>query len=296
MFTKILIATDLSAASHAVVQCATGLRSLGAKECLLLQCMNSREPAAPGMALATVVVEQALLDQKALLEKSGLRVSTEVVPGMAHIEINRIARERGMSLIVVGSHGHTLLNDMPLGGVSAAVLHQAVTPVLLVRVRQTADGTVVCAGGETCDFMRNILFPTDFSESARHAFETVKHLAASGAGEATLFHVQDKSRIDPHLKHRLDEFNETDRQRLTEMKDLLAKSGATKVGLDIRLGHPGQEILRESESRQATLVVMGSQGRGFFGELFLGSVSHYVARRSQVPVLLIPPPSAPETR
>jgi nucleotide-binding universal stress UspA family protein len=35
-------------------------------------------------------------------------------------------------------------------------------------------------------------------------------------------------------------------------------------------------------------VVMGSQGRGFLAEVFLGSVSHQVVRRSPVPVLLVP--------
>jgi len=34
--------------------------------------------------------------------------------------------------------------------------------------------------------------------------------------------------------------------------------------------------------------VMGSQGRGFIGEVFLGSVSHQVVRRAPVPVLLVP--------
>ena len=36
------------------------------------------------------------------------------------------------------------------------------------------------------------------------------------------------------------------------------------------------------------LVVMGSQGHGFIKELFLGSVSHGVARLSDASVLLVP--------
>ena len=44
------------------------------------------------------------------------------------------------------------------------------------------------------------------------------------------------------------------------------------------------DLSRESVS----LTVMGSQGRGHLGELFLGSVSHNVARHAPVPVLLIP--------
>lgn len=136
MFSKILIATDLSAASHAVVQCATGLRSLGARECYLLQCMNLSEAASMAAAQAKDVLEQGLLDQKAVLEKSGLKVQTEVVPGFAHVEINRVARERNCSLIVVGSHGHTLLGEMLLGGVSHNVARRSPAPVLLIPAKR----------------------------------------------------------------------------------------------------------------------------------------------------------------
>ncbi len=288
MFSKILIATDLSAASHAVVQCAAGLRSLGATDCLLLQCLNVRKPYAPGVDQATGVIGRTLLDQKAVLEQSGLRVKAEVVPGFAQTEINRVAREHEASLIVIGSHGHTLLGEVLLGGVASAVLHHADRPVLLVRVERRCEDGAMCVLGNACDFTRSILFPTDFSETANHAFQTVKRLCASGAGEVSLFHVQDKERIEPHLKDRLDEFNKIDAERLAAMQHALAQSGKAKVNVSIRLGHPGQEILREIEFRNATVVVMGSQGRGFVDEIFLGSVSHYVARRSSVPVLLIP--------
>jgi nucleotide-binding universal stress UspA family protein len=36
------------------------------------------------------------------------------------------------------------------------------------------------------------------------------------------------------------------------------------------------------------MVVMGTQGRGHIGEMFLGSVSNKVVRYSPVPVLLVP--------
>ena len=288
MFKKILIATDLSAASQAVVQCATGLRSLGVEECLLLQCMNMREPAAFGAELASCVVEKTLLDQKTVLENSGFRVQTEVAPGYAQVEINRVARERGAALIVIGSHGRTLLGEVLLGGVADAVLHQAATPVLLVRVARGADARVLCAMGATCDFTRRVLFATDFSENAADAFETVKDLVASGAEAVSLLHIQDRDRIEPHLIDRLDEFNRRDRERLEALQTTLASAGAARVDVQIRLGHPGREILKEVDLGGATLVVMGTQGRSALDEMLLGSVSHYVARRSKAPVLLVP--------
>jgi nucleotide-binding universal stress UspA family protein len=36
---------------------------------------------------------------------------------------------------------------------------------------------------------------------------------------------------------------------------------------------------------------MGTQGRGFLRELFVGSVSQFIARKSVVPVFLVPLPS-----
>jgi nucleotide-binding universal stress UspA family protein len=288
MFSKILVATDLSAASHTVVQCAAGLRSLGAKDCLLLQCMNLGKDVSAGMDQAKNVLEQSLLDQKAVLEKSGLRVQMEVVPGFAQVEINRIAKERRCSLVVVGSHGHSLVGEVMLGGVASAVIHQAVMPVLIIRVEWKAETGQVGVKGEMCDLTRHLLFPTDFSDNADLAFRYVKHLAASGAREVTMLHVQDKERIDPHLMHRLGEFNRIDHERMEAMEAELSRAGPVKVHKDICFGHPVREILQRTGMKNFSLVVMGSQGRGFISELFLGSVSHAVARHSEAPVLLIP--------
>ena len=287
-YSKILIATDLSPASHAVVRCAAGLRSLGARECLLLQCLNLRHPSAPGVARTKLTMEQGLADEKALLEKSGLRVKAEVVPGFAQVEINRLAVERRCSLVVVGSHGQTLLSEMLLGGVASAVIHHAVKPVLVIRLEPKEDGAVVCVGGETCDFTRHVLFATDFSDNASDAFRALRSIVTGGTTAVTLCHVQDKARIDPHLMHRLEEFNKIDGERLSKMKEALAKLGATQINIAIRFGHPEQVIVEEIAKRKATLVVMGTQGRGFLGEACLGSVSHHVARASPAPVLLIP--------
>jgi len=46
-------------------------------------------------------------------------------------------------------------------------------------------------------------------------------------------------------------------------------------------------VLNESKNGYS-LIVLGSQGRGFFNEIFIGSVSHQVARQSDVSVLLVP--------
>ena len=50
-------------------------------------------------------------------------------------------------------------------------------------------------------------------------------------------------------------------------------------------------ILEALKNRDISLIVMGTQGRGFIQKIFLGSVAHNVCRLAPCPVLLIPPAS-----
>ena len=70
----------------------------------------------------------------------------------------------------------------------------------------------------------------------------------------------------------------------------LCAPGPAGVRCDITNGSPVNEILKKAREDAASLIVMGSQGRGYISELFLGSVSHNVARHAGMPVLLVPSP------
>ena len=50
-----------------------------------------------------------------------------------------------------------------------------------------------------------------------------------------------------------------------------------------------REVLREAEQMPATLVVMGTHGRGGFERLMLGSVTEKVLRKARCPILTVPP-------
>jgi nucleotide-binding universal stress UspA family protein len=72
------------------------------------------------------------------------------------------------------------------------------------------------------------------------------------------------------------------------MRDSLKKKGNSIIDIELAYGAPYSEIMRIIKEKDVSLVIMGSQGRGFIEELFLGSVSHNVARNSDASVLLIP--------
>lgn len=288
MFSHIVVATDLSPASFAIVGCLGGLRPFGTKHCLLLLCLNVQEAASTALSHTTAPLETILNRQREILEKQGFEVETRILPGLAKRDINRVAAEENSSLIVVGSQGHSMLGEALLGGVAYAVIHSARKPVLLMPLEMKVGGDSAGVQPDRCDFSEHVLLPTDFSENADLAFTFVEKLAGDGVRRITLLHVQDRARITPHLAHRLEEFDAIDRGRLVEMRTRLRKNSNTEVDIEVCYGSPFEEITRLIRERNVHLVVMGSQGRGFVEEVFLGSVSHQVARHAGAPVLLIP--------
>lgn len=289
MFTSVLVATDLSDASDHILACVSPLHALGAERALLVYCLGIRHLVEMQHLLAPMV-EPKLRAQKAILEKAGFRVTVEITPGLPQHEINRVADERDCSLIVVGTHGQTMSGEIHLGGVASEIIHNIRKPILLVRLKITiAQDRQVCEAICT-NMMDHVLFPTDFSDNAEYAFRTVRELAGHGVKRITLMHVQDSARIGKHLEHRLAEFNEIDRERLDRLKAELTGRGSADVRCEITYGSPVTEILKRAGADGTSLIVMGSQGRGYIGDLFLGSVSHNVARHAGVPVLLVPLP------
>lgn len=288
MFSKALFATDLSPASDAVLEYLKLLQPLGCREVVLAYVIYVKHT----VGLAEVMQDEAapgLEAQKKTLEAEGFRVSVETPVGVPGPTITRLAVERGCSLIVVGSHGHSMASDIALGSVATDVVHRSELPVLVVRLKILEEEGKICCRVLTSDVLGHVLYATDFSDNAERAFQYVEKLVQSGCRMVTLLHVQDIRRISPHLEHKLEEFNAIDQARLERLKERLHDLGAEEVNTEIPYGHPAKEILHKAEDQCFSIIVMGTHGRGFIADLFIGSVSHNVVRYSPVPVLLIPP-------
>jgi nucleotide-binding universal stress UspA family protein len=62
----------------------------------------------------------------------------------------------------------------------------------------------------------------------------------------------------------------------------------------VRVGHPVEEILLASDQEKCDMIILGSHGKGFLKQTFLGSVSRSVLDRTRKPVLIIPLPPESE--
>jgi len=139
-----------------------------------------------------------------------------------------------------------------------------------------------------------ILYPTDFSDVAAKALTYIKLLKDSGAKEVVVLHVIDERGIEAVRRH-LDPnaFEALKKNRKEEIEKLFKETAEelTRAGFKVKLrletGMPVREILRVETEEDVSAVVIGSHGMSNLQEIFLGSVSEKVIRKSKMPVFVI---------
>jgi nucleotide-binding universal stress UspA family protein len=287
MFERLLVTTDLSEASENMLKCLGPLRRVGAREATLLHVMDVRDVGGLYISLLKLI-DPRLAHLRAVMSEQGFETRVETPLGKPSREINRFAAAGGYSVIVAGTHGESLAKDVLLGSVVHGLLQEARKPVLLIPFNvlgktEEERCQVLCG-----DFFRHVLFATDFSETADRAFSYLRHIVESTKAQTTLYHAQDKARIEPHLKDKLEEFNRVDMERLERLEKDLAAAGAQKVHRVIEYGRPAKLLVDKANSGAFSLLVMGNQGRGYLAEAFLGRVAHHLVHHAAIPVLLVP--------
>jgi len=281
LWEKTLIATDLSAASNEVVECVAKEGGDFTKTAKLVHII-SVETAGGLDEVLEKADRPAMEKQVAMLKKAGIEAAYTFAYGIPSVEINRLIAEEKYQFLVLGSHSKSIVEEMLLGSVADSIISNLTVPALVIK----------CKGGRphACPlvFSGKILFPTDFSENAKAAFEALTSLAGNYNPTVTLYHVQNKDIIPPHLDYKIEEFNRIDAERLNKLKEILLKAGARSVKVKIETGHAKQAITDEINGGNYNLVVMGTQGRGWIEEVFMGDVAHAVIRKSNTSLLLVP--------
>ena len=138
--------------------------------------------------------------------------------------------------------------------------------------------------------LRQILFPTDFSEPSRKAWPHAAALAEKSGAQIHMLYVRAPYTDNPaHLEqHFLDVQNyETSvRDQLEQVSQSLTSGERVKTHT-VRNLSPGAGILDFIAQHRIDLTVMGTHGRSALVEFFLGSVAERVVRHAPCPVLTV---------
>ena len=150
--TRILAPTDFSKYSGFALEWAAYLAQCMKADLLLLHVLTEEE----GKIFEEVIGEGAVVQiprgirqnvveerQKRLTDqyemvvsreiKAALKVEQTVKIGVPFLEIVRVAKERDVDLIVLGTHGRTGLSHALIGSVAEKVVHHAHCPVLSIK-------------------------------------------------------------------------------------------------------------------------------------------------------------------
>jgi len=125
--------------------------------------------------------------------------------------------------------------------------------------------------------VRRVLYPTDQSASAAHAYSTAVGLAAALGAELHVIHV-----ALPDIE---------DIRGTVEESELTPEAPPTglRVIRSVRRGDSAApEIITYCQEHDIDVVVMGTRGRSGVGRLLLGSVAERVVREAPCPVLTVP--------
>jgi len=143
MFKKILYPTDFSDVSKKAIDYIKQLKEGGSETVIVLHVIDQRGMRAIERYASanSVEIEQRIMDDTKQelkiiedeLKKSGFKVKTMIQRGVPLLEILKAEEEEDISVMVIGSHGKTNLEEIFLGSVSEKVARRCKSPVLIIK-------------------------------------------------------------------------------------------------------------------------------------------------------------------
>lgn len=202
-------------------------------------------------------------------------VSSRIVagePGTQLVELSSGARQ-----VVVGHRGHGTFTARLLGSVAETVAAHAHSPAVIVRTgsRHTRPSPAPVVVGVDGSVTGAAALAFAFEEADLRAVPV--HAVHAYHLEWLPAHAEE---LDPVR------FQEAEQQRLRQwVQPVWDKYPQLTVEHLLRYGHPAA-CLTEA-ARDASLLVVGSRGRGGFTGMLLGSVSQQVVRHHEGPVVVV---------
>lgn len=296
---KVLVATDFSTTAGAAVAWAAEVAKPHGATVRLVHALTLPTPV-PGYVLADGTefgqelraAAQARLDQAAdELVAGDTPVETDLRLGIPSQAILAAAGEWKPDLLVIGTRGLTGLAHLLLGSTAERVVQRATCPVLAIHPDDADRHRPI----------KTVLVPTDFSEDADRALDTVLHLFPAPQGTIKLvlvhaYHLPVEYTAYgpiPTSVHYLEDVAGEAAARLKEVAKGYEREGLT-VEAVTREGFAPDVIVQEAEAHGADLIAMGTHGRSGLAHLLLGSTAQRVVQKAPCPVMTMRRPKEAE--
>ena len=139
--------------------------------------------------------------------------------------------------------------------------------------------------------MKNILVPTDLSESSVVAMDYARPLAAHYRAQIYIIHVMtDEPPIACSININLDKHTRTTSNSSNpEIEQFFSEQikQDKNIVCIIRCGEASKEILKFAEEEQIDLIVLSTHGRTGLSNILMGSVAEKVVRYATISVVTV---------
>ncbi|MSQ61597.1 MAG: universal stress protein [Dehalococcoidia bacterium] len=200
-------------------------------------------------------------------------------------EIVGAAKERNVSLIVLGTHGRSGLSRALLGSTAMSVVRDSHVPCMLIPPgRPLRDLKLTRA-----------LLPIDGSELSAQALPLAIELANAGVQIEVLRVVPPSATMVPFAVPGAEGYLPVNLiEDLTaaaeeDVRSTIAKLPKGRASGTTLLGSPSLAIIEQAANKKVDVIVMTTHARSGLGRAFLGSVADRVVRTAKIPVIVIRP-------
>jgi len=228
-------------------------------------------------AAAARIEKQHLEPLAERAREAGLHCEVVVRPGLPADEILAYTREREIDRIVMGTHSPGPISKLLVGSVAEAVLRTASSPAYIIgpdvvdgRYRNFATRTILCA--------------VSLQETSTVVAAFAAELAAQHGARLILQHV-----IAPRNARSFSPAVHSMNWKRACLRWFLPSCGPGR-GSDHRGSRdPTEELLYQSQTQQADLIVVGAQGASAFAAITRHGVVYKTVAHTHCPVITLSP-------
>ena len=230
---------------------------------------------------------QMLEEVKSSCQKQSIsKVHVDVLKGHAASVLLDYARQSGSGMIVTGTKGHGVLNEMLVGSVTSSLVSLSQVPVLVVK-DQSAPAK-----------LQKILVAYDGSHFAKAALDQAVDISKRTGAKLLAVKVNDP--LDflsvyswtefgsaTRLKEQLETMDKSDRQLMDDAKSVGKLKG---IAIDTEFlsgANIADVLIRHAKDTDTDMIVAGTLGHDLLGGLLLGSVTRNLVSLSKIPVLVV---------
>ncbi len=223
----------------------------------------------------------------AILPKDLLETETAVSIiriGKPFLEIIKLAKEKDVDIIMIGTHGRAGVGRVVWGSVAEKVVRKAHCPVMVIKSKKFIG-------------FKRIIVPVDFSDCSRMALEFAIATARAHNAELTNLHGFEESFCEPYVRAANSEeeaeeiiksIEQVNESKYDEFLKKIDFKGAVYDKLQ-KKGIPSNEIVETAKEQQAQLIVMGTHGRSGLKHILIGSDAEEVVRTAHCDIIVVKP-------